>query len=401
MKNKKPLKLNFRYFEQSLKFPAAILFLIVFAVILVENIITNFDFAIFSATQWIRFGGGFLLLFFLEILEALLYPKRIYFLLGLLFTGLRIIAVYTITISEPTGLSSAFAGYIFFSMCFYFHPLVVLPVLLIYLYNFYLGSAMNFHIGHLQLGLLYEFSSFILLYLFGIFIRWDDRIRRHNLALSKQLKTYATNSISMGKQEERLRISRDLHDSLGHQLVAANIQLQKAVAYQEINPAESVDAINNAQQTVNQAITELRQTIKDLREYENDSDFITDLEHLLTNAVQNEIDLQYTISGTAQGFPELTLLMLKQIIQEAITNIHKHAQAKTANISVKFSRKMINVDIKDDGIGFNTQKIDQHEHFGLKTMQERVDLVGGKIKINSKVDQGTQIRIQLPKDIYG
>ena len=193
--------------------------------------------------------------------------------MGLLLTGIRIVLYYFINLSDPTGITSSLVGYILFTMCFYFHPIFVLPALLVVLLLFYGNIPLFWMRQDIEIGFVYELLSFVIFYLFGIIIRMDDHTRLRNMQMVRQLEDYAFNSISLGKQEERDRISRDLHDSLGHQLVAVNIQLQKGVAYREIDSDESLEAINKAQDATNEAIKELRQTIKDLREYEEPVSF--------------------------------------------------------------------------------------------------------------------------------
>ncbi len=396
-----PRKLNPRYFERSLRFPVALVYLLTFMAVLAQKIFTGYDFTTLTPMQWILTGSGFAMLLLIEIIEALAYPKTPYFLLGVLLTGLRILAIYAIRIGEPIGISSGLIAYLFFTMCFYFTPLGVLPFLLGYLYIFYLKLGAVFLTGQLTIGDMYEISSYVVLYLLAVVVRWDDRVRRRNQALVTQLEAYAANSISLGKQEERNRISRDLHDSLGHHLVAINIQLQKAVAYREIDAAESQGAIEKAQEATNDSIRELRQTIKDLREVEEGTPLGEELESIVQKVRENGLNLEYSFSGSYAGFPELTLLTLKQVVQEGLTNIQKHAAAGQAVLAVDFQKKWIQVLIEDNGAGFNPKKATQEGHFGLQGMQERVQIAGGKMKIISQPGKGTKIAIQLPKDIYG
>ena len=396
-----PRKLTPHYFERSLRFPVAFIYLLIFMGVLAEKIYTNYGFSTLSPTQGILIGCGFAVFLLIEGIEGLAYPKTPYFFLGVLLTGLRIIALYAIAISDPTGISSTMVGFILFTMCFYFTPLPVLPLLLIYLFVFYLDLGAVFLTGQFDIGSLYEMGSFVVLYLLAVVIKWDDHVRRRNQILVGQLESYATNSISLGKQEERNRISRDLHDSLGHHLVAINIQLQKAVAYREIDAAESQSAVEKAQQATNDSIQELRQTIKDLREFEEETSLDTELEDIVAKVRENGLSLDYTHNGSYVGFPELTLLTLKQVVQEGLTNIQKHAQAQNAKLQIDFQRKHIQIRIEDDGMGFNPKKVNKDNHFGLQGMQERVQIVGGKIKVTSQPGMGTKLFIRLPKDIYG
>jgi two-component system sensor histidine kinase DegS len=70
-------------------------------------------------------------------------------------------------------------------------------------------------------------------------------------------------------------------------------------------------------------------------------------------------------------------------------------------VEVNFQRKKVRAIIKDDGIGFNVKKSQKEGHFGLQGMQERLDMIGGKMTIHSKPENGTEIIIIIPRDIYG
>ena len=394
-------KLKSRYFEKSLRFPVSFLYFFIFGIVLFQNIYSNYGLASLSTTQWIILGSSYLTFLFMEIIEGLAYPKKPYFLMAILLTGIRIILYYFITLCDPTGVTSSLAGFILFTLCFYFHPILVLPILLLLLYVFYEQIPFFWLQKNFEVGYVYELFSFVVYYLLGSVIRLDDRIRLRNQSMIRQLEIYAGNSISLGKQEERNRISRDLHDSLGHQLVAVNIQLQKAVAYREIDESESLEAVKKAQEATNEAIKELRQTIKDLREFEEESDFEDELQKMIQQSGDNGLKITYNHTGTMKGFPEFTLLTLKQVIQEGLTNIEKHAQASQVTLDVKFLRNRVIAAISDDGIGFNMQKSKKEGHYGISGMQERVDAIGGKLKIRSKPDIGTEIIVELPKAIYG
>ena len=394
-------KLKFRYFEKSLRFPLSFGYFIIFSVVLFQNIYTNYGLASVTPIEWWSLGGGITLFLLLEIIESLFYPKRPHFLIGLLLTGIRVVLYYYLTISDPTGITSSIVGYILFTMCFYFHPIFVFPVLLLVIWVFYGNIPFFWARPDIEIGFVYELFSFVVFYLFAIIIRLDDRTRLRNMNMVRQLEAYASNSISLGKQEERDRISRDLHDSLGHRLVAVNIQLQKGVAYREIDADESLEAINKAQEANSEAIKELRQTIKDLREFEEPTGFIEELEKLIQQRRDNGLEISSEISGNPKAFPEFALVTLKQVIQESLTNVEKHAQAKQTTVTVTFQRNKVRAMVKDDGIGFNVNKAKKEGHFGLQGMQERLDIIGGKLSIRSKPETGTEINIIIPRDIYG
>ena len=139
-----PRKLKSRYFQRSLRYPVALIYLLIFAGVLAEKIFSNYSFGLISSLQWILIGSGFAVLFLMETVEALVYPKTPYFFLGVLLSGIRIIAIYLIAISEPTGIGSALVGYLIFTTCFYFTPLAMLPVLLIFFVRLLFAARRGF-----------------------------------------------------------------------------------------------------------------------------------------------------------------------------------------------------------------------------------------------------------------
>jgi len=386
-----------RYFERSLRFSVSFIYFAIFITYLFQIIYYNFGLSNLSTTQWIVLGGGYFSLILFELIEGLFYPKKPSLLLAFFLTGLRIIIYILINMYDPTGISSSILGYILFTLCFYAHPLAVMPILLLVLYIFYQNVSQFWIREDVDVGYIYELFSFVLFYLFGFIIRMDDRTRQHNQKMILQLEDYASNSINLGKQEERNRISRDLHDNLGHQLVAVNIQLQKAIAYREINVDESLQSMNTALQAVNEAMGELRQTIKNLREFEVIHNIEEELEKLVQHVRENGIEVHYSLTGKTNGFSEFSLYTLRQIIQEGLTNIEKHSQATQTELSIVFQNKKILVKIIDNGIGFHPQQSMKQNHFGLLGIQERLELIGGSIKIKSKPSQGTTLIIEIPK----
>ena len=125
------------------------------------------------------------------------------------------------------------------------------------------------------------------------------------------------------------------------------------------------------------------------------------LEKLIQQTRDNGLEINSEISGVSKEFPEFTLLTLKQVIQEGLTNIEKHALANQVFVIVNFQRNRVRTTIKDDGIGFNVQKAKKEGHYGLQGMQERLDMIGGKLIIRSKPENGTELFIEIPRDIYG
>jgi signal transduction histidine kinase len=196
-----------------------------------------------------------------------------------------------------------------------------------------------------------------------------------------------------------MRLSRDLHDSVGHHLTAISIQLEKAVAYQEISKEDSVEAVNNARQAAGKALQEVRQFISTLKNMHYEFDFNEKTKALIDSFRQENFQVDWEISGNQELYPLHTQRNLYHALQELLTNIQKHAEATRIRINVKFTRKEAILQVEDNGIGFNPRKaLRQDGHFGLKHIRERTNLLNGTLEIRADSQNGSTIEICVPRE---
>ncbi|MBF2001935.1 MAG: sensor histidine kinase [Synechococcales cyanobacterium M58_A2018_015] len=191
---------------------------------------------------------------------------------------------------------------------------------------------------------------------------------------------------------ERTRIAREIHDSLGHSLTTLDVQLELAERLSQRDPTASQAAVAIAHQLAQQGLQDVRRSVQTLRQGE------FDLNQAVLNLVSQMRQHQPLQVHCNLELPKLTSQQSHQlycIIQEGLTNVQKHAQAKRVNLSSTITPTDICLKLQDDGIGFNpaTTPIG----FGLRGMQERVQLLTGQFKIQSAVDQGTSIQITIPR----
>ena len=384
-----------KYMKQSLRFPVAILYILVVMLIVAENFLLQDRFETLSLQEWLFLGIGFMGLLLMEWLESLYYPRRIILPVKLTLLALRIFCVAAIFMVDHGVTSPTIAAIILFAAFFY---LGLIPVLLLGLLFLLALVAMQPEI--LQAGLIGQVAVMIYMTLFAIIIKQDDRTRTQNLALYRELMVHVGNSARQAKQVERTRIARELHDSLGHHLVGMNLQLQKATAYREIDAAESDAAIEKVQQACGEAIRELRQTVSNLREMEDTYDFMEEVQKLVDGVEQSGLTVNFACNGSPLGFSELTQITLQRAVQEGLTNIQKHADARQVGLQIDFNRSDARLLLSDDGVGFQKKKIDEEGHYGLFGLEERIDMVGGRIRIRSRKGKGTQIFIRIPKTPY-
>ncbi|GIK57000.1 MAG: sensor histidine kinase [Chloroflexi bacterium] len=205
------------------------------------------------------------------------------------------------------------------------------------------------------------------------------------------------------QERERQRIARDLHDGAGQALTALGLGFAAVSETVKSNPTLAAQQLVELKQMSTQALTDLRDLIRDLR-----PSLLDDLG--LVPALQNQVQTfqshsgitaRLTVHGRARRLPPDIETIVFRIAQEALTNITKHAAAKNVTVLLAFMPEMIQLQVKDDGRGFDTDQIlattSQPRHaWGLLGMQERVALVGGSCHITSSPAQGTAVDVSIP-----
>ncbi|WP_299403023.1 sensor histidine kinase [Acaryochloris sp. IP29b_bin.148] len=220
-------------------------------------------------------------------------------------------------------------------------------------------------------------------------------------ASHKQLQHYSKHVADLAATEERNRLARDIHDSLGHHLAAINIQLAKASAYKERDPDRAYEAVKHAQHAVQDALRDVRESVSSLRQAGSSFSFQESLNDLIRRMDHSELDLSLNQTGDSLRYSRLKLMTLYRVIQEGLTNIHKHAGASQAHIALDFGSHDINLELTDNGSGFDSVAWESRENqqttLGLIGLKERLSLVGGTLSITSR-PQGTKLSVSIPQD---
>lgn len=223
-----------------------------------------------------------------------------------------------------------------------------------------------------------------------------ERQSRDKLAIANaQLRQYALRIEDQATLQERNRIAREIHDSLGHSLTALNLQLETALKLKESNPAKAQTFLERAKQLASQALKDVRQSVSTIRS-----------EPLLNQSLAEAISVLAEDFQRSIGFlPICTIQLLRsiplevstavyRIIQESLTNIAKYASATEVKIHLMATKTELNLSIQDNGKGF---KLDQNTTgFGLQSMRERTLALGGQFKIDSVPGSGCRITADIP-----
>lgn len=199
-------------------------------------------------------------------------------------------------------------------------------------------------------------------------------------------------------EEERMRIARDMHD--GPAQAMANLVLQAEILERMIlrDPERVVGELVSFKEGVRAVLDDTRRLIFDLRPMTLDDLGLVPTLRKFVKEFGDESGFQARLSvmgeeGRLPGAIEPTLF---RIIQEALNNVKKHAQAHSVEVIISMAPNRVSAIIRDDGVGFDVAateaRIDATKHLGMVSMRERADLEKGRLEIRSQVGKGTEVR---------
>lgn len=210
-------------------------------------------------------------------------------------------------------------------------------------------------------------------------------------------------AITRTQEEERKRIARDLHDDTVQSLIAIGQRAELARETIAEDPEGVREQLYELRKMVTYTIDSVRQFSRDLRPTVlEDLGLVSALQYLVNElAQQDTINVSLSAEGTAEGLSPDMEVTIYRIVQEALTNIRKHARASRARVQAQFLSRQVIVTIEDNGIGFalpeETTELVNVGSLGLMGLKERAQLFGGQMVIISQAGQGTTLRVVLPR----
>jgi signal transduction histidine kinase len=208
---------------------------------------------------------------------------------------------------------------------------------------------------------------------------------------------------SVAMVEERERIAREIHDSVGQVLGYVNTKAQAVTVLLEGGKVEQAQTqLAQLEHAAREVYADLREAILGLRASNGvDGQLVTTVtEYVERFSTLSSLDVSVVIEGdpVSYAFSSTTELHLVRIIQEALTNIRKHAGAHAARVRFSTEANAVLVTISDDGIGLlSTDGAPAHPvGFGLQMMRERAEAIGGTFTVRSRAGGGTEVRVRLP-----
>lgn len=211
----------------------------------------------------------------------------------------------------------------------------------------------------------------------------------------KELEMYANTVEELTLLRERTRVSRELHDSVGHALSALYIQLKAVKTLVHKSPEQAEQMLELNSNYVHDTLQDVRNTVHRLKpkEFEGAEGLFIIEEMVKNYKAMTGVDIRFILSKEKGIMTSEQGQQLYRIIQEALNNAVNHGKAKQIQISIQFKIKELYVYIKDDGVGCHNLK----EGFGLVGMKERVTALGGHITFNTERDRGFEIQLTVPR----
>lgn len=220
-------------------------------------------------------------------------------------------------------------------------------------------------------------------------------------AAQQNLRGYL-GAITIGQEDERRRLARELHDGAVQSLVVLDQRAQLAQLALKGESPELIERLAELRRMTVSLIEEVRRVIRALRpNYLEDLGLLTAIE-MLTHDMQTSTSVEVTFStqGEPCRLPPGQEIAIYRIVQEALNNAAHYAAAQSVRVSTIFHSKEFIVQVQDDGIGFTAPErvsdLVASGHYGLMGMQERAELIGAHLAIQSAPGSGTTIELRLP-----
>ncbi len=213
---------------------------------------------------------------------------------------------------------------------------------------------------------------------------------------NQKLQKYALTSEKLAQTQERNRLARELHDTLAHTLSSTSVQLEAIKALFDRNPEQAKEMLAQTLENTKNGLSETRRVLVDLRVSELEayglSQSIRNV--FLSAAERGGFSVTFHLDRSMDVLPGDISHALYRTSQEAAENILRHANAKKAEVSLFMEKDHIKFIIKDNGKGFNPEKV-KKEQLGIRGMRERIEMLGGAFVVQSAEKTGTEIAISL------
>jgi signal transduction histidine kinase len=220
--------------------------------------------------------------------------------------------------------------------------------------------------------------------------------------LQEQLRLLSR-QLLLAQEEERKRISRELHDEIAQTLTGINVRLAALKTEATLNTKGLQGKISSTQRMVEKSVDIVHRFARELRPMVLDDLGVIPALHSFMKGFTKRtgIHIRFTTftSRRIEQLDTVTRTVLYRVAQEALTNVGRHAHASRADVSLQKLPRAIRLTIQDDGKSFQVERVlhaKGNKRLGLLGMRERVEMVGGSLRVESAPGQGTTIRAEIP-----
>ena len=225
-----------------------------------------------------------------------------------------------------------------------------------------------------------------------------SRLNEQQQSLSEantRLTHHASTLEHLATSRERNRVARELHDTLAHTLSGLSVQLEAVKAYWDIDPQKARSTLEGSLQAAHSGLGETRRALQALRASPLDDLGLSLAVRTMVEDAATRANLALNLS-VADELPSLSPDVeqcVYRVAQEAVTNVAKHASAKTLTVILESTGEKVTLTVRDDGLGFDVDKRDRTNNYGLEGMKERAQLAGGELAVTSKPGEGTTVKL--------
>jgi signal transduction histidine kinase len=214
-------------------------------------------------------------------------------------------------------------------------------------------------------------------------------------ASNTKLRDYALRIEDLAVAEERTRLAREIHDSLGHALTVINVQIEAARTVLDTDREKAVAALEAAQAYTRQGLKEVRAAVSSLRASPLASKTLpAAIADLVKQAETSGLAAGFAVRGTPRPLPPALALTLHRAAQESVTNVLRHAQARRLEVVLDFeAADSVRLSIEDDGVGADPRALNG---YGLLGLRERVGHHRGESSIRTAPGEGFRLDVLLP-----
>jgi signal transduction histidine kinase len=217
-------------------------------------------------------------------------------------------------------------------------------------------------------------------------------------AAQRELERARQRDAELAVLQERERLARDLHDSLGHSLVTLTVQLEAVQRLLAADPARAASVVAEMQKLTRSSMEDLRRSLANLRAPGlGERPLAGALRELCADAGKRSgIAPDCHIAEGADQLPPVVAEVLWRVAQEGLTNVEKHARARRVQVGLTLQPNEVLMRVGDDGVGLPADAEDKPGHYGLRGLRERVEGVGGTFTLTRAQPAGTLVEARVP-----